>query len=753
MFPKHRSEHGAVTVFLIVIFAFVFAFVAIFIDFARMSALQNNTEKMAHAASRSVLSAFDQSLVKEYGLFAFGETDGNYIMSKVLEDQVDLTMRSDGLPLLQAKPSSSSVELLLPLGTYAVFEQQIREEMKYKAPIDFTIEIMNRFKPVAQVMKEASGTVDLLGKLQKLYDQREAKLDLLLEKQRQAANTVSPLSPLVPRSATSYISDQSIGGSVTNAEDIAAGISDYQQKAAEDQARDVLDRMYTEQLYSFQEGVSDVMQEFGQSQDTAKQKHPALMKEAQTLLDEIKQINRQMEELIKQSEQRPQQAGYNQTAAAPGTNGTVTQAVGSEEIAKIREQSRKLLLPDTLLGDFETDLNQQTSKFEAALRQAGTLSSTVGSSLSASGSSSGSLKSAVNTTARLVDEYMKSYVDQGGENVITQNAKQLEAYRSYDKERKQVEQQAGAKLKEAASLLGQLSNLKGKFTQAQQQYDLLHTYFNENRAFNSGGSAGGGTEQHTGNGTGEGAAASSSDPYEAGGASMTGMDSLYAGLSELVKGMSDRCFQTEYTANYFDAFDISTLDELLAGKGTAKLEAIADQFAPEHQEVEYILFGFHDPVSNIAAAYGEIFATRLAIRTMEGLIKNTTKGHPLLILAAALLYGIEHAIVDMLTLAKEGSIELSDYLKVELTYRDHLRLFLLLHGQSDKRLSRMLAVIRRNTGTNPDERATYVKGETTISMPLWFLPGVARAIGYAGGLKGKVEGSRYYVTKQADFSY
>lgn len=752
MFAKHRSEHGAVTVFLIVIFAFVFSFVAIFIDFARMSALHNNTEMMAHAASRSVLSAFDQSLVQEYGLFAFGETDGNYIMSKVLGDQVDLAMRSDGLPLLQAKPTSSSVELLLPLGTYAVFEQQIREEMKYKAPIDFTIEIMNRFKPAAQVMKEASGTVDLLGKLQKLYEQREAKLDLLLEKQRQAAQTVSPLSSIVPRSATSYISDQSIGGAVANAEDIAAGVSDYQQKAAEDEARDVLDKMYTEQLYSFQEGAADVMHELGQSQDTAKQQHPSLMKEAQTLLAEIEQINRQMEELIKQSEQRPQQAGYNQTAAAPGTNGTVTQTVGSEEIAKIREQSRKLLLPDALLSGFEADLNQQTSKFEGVLRQVVTLTSMIGSSLSSSGSTSGSLKSAVNTTARLVDEYLRSYVDQGTGNVITENAKQLEAYRSYDKERKQIEQQAGAKLKEAAGLLGQLSNLKGKFTQAQQQYDLLQTYFNENRTFNSGVSADSGTEQ-SGNGAGEGIAVSSSDPYEAGSASMTGMDSLYGGLSELVKEMSDRCFQTEYTVNYFDSFDISTLDELLAGKGTAKLEAIAEQFAPGQQEVEYILYGFHDPVSNIAAAYGEIFATRLAIRTMEGLIKNTTKGHPLLILAAALLYGVEHALADMLALAKDGSIELSDYLKVKLTYRDHLRLFLFLHGQSNGRLSRMLALIRRNTGVNPSERATYVKGETTISMPLWFLPGVARAIGYMGGLQGKVEGNRYYVTKQADFSY
>ncbi|MOA30087.1 hypothetical protein D3C78_1511410 [compost metagenome] len=107
----------------------------------------------------------------------------------------------------------------------------------------------------------------------------------------------------------------------------------------------------------------------------------------------------------------------------------------------------------------------------------------------------------------------------------------------------------------------------------------------------------------------------------------------------------------------------------------------------------------------------------------------------------------------MLELAKEGSIYVSDYLRVKLSYRDHLRIFLLLHGRSEKRLSRMLARIHNNTGISPNDRSTYLKGEVTISLPLWFLPGVAKAMGGIGALKGRVEGSTYYVTKQADFSY
>ncbi|MNW07860.1 hypothetical protein D3C71_2045420 [compost metagenome] len=65
----------------------------------------------------------------------------------------------------------------------------------------------------------------------------------------------------------------------------------------------------------------------------------------------------------------------------------------------------------------------------------------------------------------------------------------------------------------------------------------------------------------------------------------------------------------------------------------------------------------------------------------------------------------------------------------------------------------MLAVVQNNTAITPDTRSTYLKGEVTVSLPLWFLPGIAKALGNMGALQGKVEGSRYYVTKQADFSY
>lgn len=741
MFEPDRSERGAVSIFFIVIFAAVFAFVAIFIDFARMFALQAKSEALAHAASRSVMSSFDQKLVEKYGLFAYGETDENYIMSKVLNEQFELVRRSDDLPLLGAKLDSSSVELLKPIGRYSVFERQINEQMKYRAPIDLTIEILNRFKPMSQVMKEASNTVDLLGKLQKLYEQREAKLDEMLEKQRQAAKLIEPFSSLLPRSV-SFIGDQSLGGTISTAADAVGQYADYERKVEEDMQRDLLDRLYSLEISEYRSGASEVFDDLSRYSRAAEEQHGQLLKQAGELLEEARQINEQMRRTIEEAEQREAQNGYNEVAAGPSTKGA-NQVGSSGEIAKIREKSTSILLPEALFADLAKDIAGQGTAYGRFQTEISSLLSQQGAVLSAAAYVD-SFKSAVTRSSREADAYLRQYSDHGPANVINANASKLEAPRAYDKERKATERAAKAKLTEATGLLKQISQMQDQLKSYQDQFDQLNTFYEENRAKNKGASGGE-----------LGPTVSGSDPYQAGDSAMKGMDALYGGLSEFMNGMSDNVFQSEYIVSHYKLFDINALEALVKGTGSqaAEGQSLIDKFAPGNQEVEYILYGINNPGGNIAAAFGEIFTMRLAIRTMEGLIKNGNKGHPLLVLAAALLYGVEHALKDMLTLIHEGKIMLSDYLKVELTYRDHLRMFLLLHGKSDGRLSRMLAVIRKNTGINTDERATYMRGKVSVAMPIWFLPGVAKMIGASGVLKGKVEGSRYYAVKQADFSY
>lgn len=740
MFQPERSERGAVTVFLIMILAVVFAFVSIFIDFSRMFATQARAEALAHAASRSVMSAYDRELAEQYGLFAYGQTEESYIMSKVLEDQLALTRRQDGLPLLGARLEESTVEMLRPIGIYEVFERQIREQMKYRAPIDITIEIFNHFKPLAQMIKEASNTVDLLGKLQKLYDRREAKLDELLAKQREAGETVVAYSNLLPRGSNGSHGQTTLGGHITSLAEAAAQYKDYVLKLEEDSDREPLERIYTLELYRYRLDTGDVFRRLSQSGQRAQEGHAKLLPEARELLLEVRAINEDMRRTIQEAEQRPAQAGYNAVTDAPST-GAGNLPEHGDEIAQIRAQAESLLLPEELFDDFAGDIEQQDRTFVGLTTVIGVLLGRQGAVLGGT-ASGGDFQSGIAGASGECDAYLRLFVDGGSSNLLLENARRLETHRSHDKERKAVEQAAETELKEASGMMSQISDLKEQLKEYQAVYDQLATDSEAIRELNrSQAEAVEGTDIED-------------DPYDAGRSAMSGMDSLFGGLAGFAGGVSDHLFQMEYIVSFFNYLDISTLNGLVEGKGAEdQWEELRLKLAPTNQEAEYILYGFHNPTGNIAAAYGEIFAMRLAIRTMEGLVKNQGKGHPLLILALALLYGIQHTVQDMISLTREGKVELSEYLQVKLTYRDHLRLFLLLHGRSESRLSRMQAVITMNTGINMAQRATYLKGEVTLAMPLWFLPGVLKAMGETGLLKGNVEGSRYYVSKRADYSY
>lgn len=129
MFGKRHNtkdgESGAVTVFLILILAVMFGFIAVFIDYARIAALHVQTERLTHAAVRSVMSAYDPTLQQEYGLFAYGEGGGEQIMVKVLNDSARRTARAETLPLMNMKLDSSSLQMERELGKYAIFNEQI----------------------------------------------------------------------------------------------------------------------------------------------------------------------------------------------------------------------------------------------------------------------------------------------------------------------------------------------------------------------------------------------------------------------------------------------------------------------------------------------------------------------------------------------------------------------------------------------------------------------------------------------------
>lgn len=736
---RYQAERGAVTIFLILMFTCIFAFVAIFIDFARIYALQAKTEWLSHAAARSLLSAYDPQLADQYGLFAYGETNENDIVSKVLEQSYKLSKRKNSLPLLGDALESSTIEMTRPLATYNIFEAQIREQMKYKAPIDFTLDIINAFKPMAEVMKEASHTVNILERLQKLYDERENRLDEMIKSQKNGAVTISPFLNLVSDSlqnlVTTYPSYQGWLEQVASWDDHDSSSSNEKENAR-----------YMEKLRiklsisNYQANVNSIFNKIQSAKQKAFEKHPNLLKEAIVMLEEAQSFNAQMEQVIKESDQRPQQDGYNTVTQSASTSGN-EKVGGGEAISQIRGKVQSLILPENLFVTFRQGIDEQAVFFNTLTSQIDILLSQQ-EAIIAGTASVNQLQSISTNTNGQVEQYLRYFVKSNSENKIQQTIQTLNQHRSHDNERKSAEKTAKTKLRQFNSILRQLKSITTSFKDHQDKFNELEKYYKHIQEFNNNLSSTKTTDHN-----------SDTDPYQEGRNAMSNMDSFYGSLAQVMSSISQNSFESEYIASYYSHFNVTVLEGLFKGNGVGPLQAYSDSFAPNKQEMEYILFGFTNPIGNVAAAFGEIFTLRLAIRTMEGLVKNVDKQHPLLILAMAILYGIEHALMDILTLCHDGEVEVSAYLKAKVTYRDHLRILLFLHGKSESRLARMLATIRMNTSIDLTQRNTYAICTMTASMPLWFMPGVISMLEWSGVIQGYVEGGHYAVVKQADFYY
>ncbi|WIV20170.1 hypothetical protein QPK24_05550 [Paenibacillus polygoni] len=734
MFKKGESESGAVTIFLAMVLAVIFMFVAVFIDYARIGAMKVQTERLSHAAVRSVMSSYMPELQQRYGLFAHSGEQGDFIMSKVLNDSTKPIPHRDGLAIIPMQLDSSGLVFERELGRYDHFNQQIQEEMKYKAPIDFLYDAVTRFKPLSEDLKQAAHSVDVLRKLQKLYDKREKSLEQAIKKRREAAKTAEMIAKLVMDPPSSYFSDSPLGGNIRSLADGASRYSDYYAKYTEDEAREPRLRIHGAELSEYRMDLTGVLFRLGQARTEAESIHQQKIEEANDLIEEAKQLNEQMKQVIKDGEARAANQAYDKVGQA-NTPGKGVSSSGNVNGAELRKKTEELVRKDMEFADFINSQNQQLTDYTYTQQKVMAAESSL---RNLSDGDSYQKRNAVLSANKHIQVYMDRYVKSSSSNVIDQSAEQIDDYRAADKERAKVDKQSQQKLNEAQNKIKLLVAAAG-LEESTKQFNELKTYFNESISFNKTSSEESVSSQI------------SDDPYDAGGDAMTNMDQMFGGMSGFIDVLSDELFQNEYAMHYFSSVDFSMLSGSKTNTSTLEPESF---FLPESQELEYIIYGFHNPYGNITAAYGEVFTIRLAIRTMEGLVESSKLGNPLLILSKAILYGLEHALADMNSLADDGKVELSKYAKqISVTYRDHLRFFLLAHSNNEKKMSRMMALIRLNTDIDLLKSYTYASGQTGMRMKLWFLPGITKMLGTISGSANRVENGSVYITVQSDYSY
>lgn len=756
-----RSEGGSVSVYLIIVTAAVFAFIAIFIDYARMAAASRQTESILQAASRSVLSAYERELQARYGLFGVGRSSGEAIYANVLENS--LVHDADGtIPLLDTRFDRQSLQLERELGRYAIFKRQMLEEMKYKAPIDFTIELVQRLKPMSKVMKQASTAAKTLESMRKLYEQREKSLSRALTLQKKARDAVldARFDTMITASGSPQLDDRPLGG-ISAADDAAAQNNAYVQalqqleqmknanpNSAANPSGSINDKENKEEdrrsqlqktVEAYRSGVQANATELGEAAGNILDKHNRWLKEAEEEIAEAQEMNERMKQVVAESKRQTANSGYDRVAGSKTSSSPAEDAetkAALEAIGDANASAEKLVMADSYFSEYKREIGEQASAFARFVQATAQYGSAASAGLSGTGGG-GAMKSAVTEMYSQWKTYRSQYGNEGGGIIIAREAGASERTRG-DAERKVKEAQANAKLGEAKSFLDRLKSLAGG--ENADAFNTVTRYFEDNVRFNEQSVQADSSVVNT----------DWSNAHDSEASSMSMMDMLFSGMAEILEQLRDELYMNEYAAGHFTSFDPTKLKSLLKGGSDASLQ---EALKLSNQELEYIIYGLNSVTGNIASAYGEIFLIRLAIRTMEGFSEAKSLGHPLLILAGALLYGIEKSLEDMNDLVQNGELTLSKYVKVRLTYKDHLRLFMLIHGNGERMMSRMLAMIRHSTGKDPATLYTYAVGTGEASVRVWFLPGVVGLLNGLNPAAGGVSGNRYRTERTAAFAY
>lgn len=732
------KENGAVSVFAVIILASLLLFFAVLIDYARIAAFQLKTENAARSGVRSVLSAYDSWLLERYGLFGRGGTDGAAIFSDVMEANAGGKSfgSKDGFQVLDSSIVSAKLNTASTLGDHDVFSRQILEDMKYRAPIDFTLEVIAKFSPMAGALRESSNAVHTLEQLRKLYEKREDLLEKALRLQEQAVETLlnSDVLGLVP--AGSGISGSGGDTAAALADGYSSYVSEFQHDAMLDEDEEPL---YSESIAQFEGTVAIMTREIRTGNGNLKQRHAKLLQEAALKIDEAVRINDQMKLVIEQADAASGE-GYGKVAAkkVPGSTDNGMSGSSSQELAEITNSGEKLIRTPEWFAAYKSELIEQGNRsgaFTSELDQL--LQRWSGAMSSPNPITQGPLLTSIAEIGAALGDYERLYSMPG---VVLKERRETVLNSSLKDQLSAQEKKKTSLWAEANRMLQGMSGVTPR-PDHQEMFQKVKNRYEQNLLFN----------QKADSAPASARIENPEDADDAAEKSASLMDGLFSGMSDMLLQSRDTFYYGEYAANRFSYFEPQQLRMLLT---SGDVEGVAQAASFYNQEMEYVLYGFHEPMGNLIAAYGELFSVRLAIRTMEGLIQSRSLGHPLLILSAAIIYGLEKTMEDMLSFTEKGSAPLSKYIKVELTYLDYLRLFMLLHGGAEeKRLARMVAVIEQNTDLRLASVPAGVTGEATASMKLWFLPGVMSMLGRFDLLQGKVVGNRYETTQTVGWSY
>lgn len=758
-----RSERGTVSVYLILIIVPIFLFQAVLIDFARIKLAEKETESAVKAAAQSVMSAYDTEL-QAMGLYGLGisQDESEALFRKVFASNLSSQVSPGAFHYVDTRPVANGMRVtpVYTLASHTIFERQVLEDMKIKAPIEYTLEITDKFRKSgtkapfqlgSQFSKEAA-------ELEKLIDQRESALDEAWQSSEELIEEISKYHAYYQKRITE-LDELAAQIGIHTADEVRSKIVEVknQLKSIQDSIRE-LDMSIAalsqagpvavagiQSLAASKQILGSQAQVFAQKLNDLEAllqliiKYAALL--AATKLEvpangrEIQLLQQTIEPALRLAKQRNDEIRTKLKGIAQ-SSGSGTQGGTSGAYEVFQHVS---VMGDDYFYRYQTAIASISALFTAFQEVVDSVY----------------LYTSDNTIrANLANNAYFSESSEFNKQQSVLEKTRMDKNEATATNKRQQKNKIQAILDQAKQSIGSCSlpntqstdtelykRLQGDAEQAAGDKGLYQKYREANA-------------QDTMVGSEIAYDLEKPEPV-----SLKAMGMLEA-FNNAAESMRNELYVNEFALTKFN-YRTYGLEKDPAGQPKLSNELVnPGSHKLANQEVEYLLYGFSSCVANISSAYAEMFAFRMAIRTVEALLDPKKEllgiGSPLLVLLAAAAEGALEAFQDMNKLTKGEAVELSAKITtsaLSLTYKDYLRIFLLLHSNNTKLMARMQALIELDTGKDLVQETTYIQGNGASEVRLWFIPQIMKLLDGTGLLGCKVQGNRCQFSSTSAVAY
>ncbi|HET7627421.1 MAG TPA: DUF5702 domain-containing protein [Bacillales bacterium] len=711
------------SIYAIIVTVLLFLFNAVLIDYARILVAQERTEEAAQAAVRSTLAHFDAGAHK-YGLFGMSsDADATKTFQNVFEKNLTVDAKGELFQFVDTEMDASQTKVTTsrPLSDPVVLKHQILEDMKYRAPIHFTSLIYQRFMGLSGAMQQASTFTDTMNAIQDDVAARTKALKKTAQLLKGAKETLEEIRSEVTGASRSAVFPQ-----INNLNDITRFYDDYQEALPEG---DYYETACIPSAHVHCDGKTDAekAQEYVENSKRLLKKlrnktgsASAKLFQALGQLQSAEKLNEQVKESIKNH--RNSKNSYYSAANKKSKAKMKT----PEKLNKVEEQVDNMVMEDSFFTKNEKYVKEalaKTGKNHGLWKVINNFRNMVNDQIENS-SVPASRTYRKNTINHFKDA--RSAVSRAYNHMKTKYVDGQKALETFKKENRLNPDEQMKEVRRKMNDFIELAKDQGIYDQLQQ---FVEAYGGKNSE----------KSDHK----------NDSDAEQTADNAMSKMDQLFRALGNFLETERNKVYVDEYIMTYF-----------ASSKPTGK----ESDFLFRNREVEYILYGIHEPGANYAAALAELFLVRFAINFIESFTQPIMREAAAVpfpfniaaILAAALGYAIEDTANEMRKLKKGGPatfINISKHKLVDSFYSDYLRLFLFINKGGNSRLGRIMAVIQLRTGTDLTKSFTFLSANVTASVKPWFIPGITKMLDLSNEENRSSNGNKFHLTKRISYSY